>query len=155
MANGAELKGLSIKRKSAAKILIEAKDYENAAYMMGICLELALKAAACKTLRLEIYPESSDSEDSYFKSHKFDRLLRISGLSDLFSVRTIMVNQDAFDNWSTFTQAFIFADKEWVAMRYDAKMLATFNKKKVLQLYNALYEDKNSILKVIMKGRRW
>jgi HEPN domain-containing protein len=155
MASASELKGLSRKRRRTVKMLLDGGDYETAVYMMALTLEIALKAASCKALRLESYPETNSPEDSYFKSHKFDRLLKVSGLSDVFSVRKPMVNMDAFRNWSEFTQAFVFADRDYTAMRYDPRMQANFTENKARKLYTALYEDKDSILKTMTGLRRW
>jgi len=155
MASGTELKNLSDKRRVTAKNLIDAEDWEMAVYMMAMSLELALKATSCYALKLEAYPETNDPNDKYFKSHNFDRLLRVSGLTDIFSVRNPMINQDAFYNWGIFTKAFLFPDKDYVEMRYDPRMLASFNKDRACELYKALYEDKNSILKTMTRYTRW
>lgn len=155
MASGVELKYLAKKRRCSAKALLDVEDWEMAIYMMAMSLELALKAASCKALKLESYPETNDPNDSYFKSHNFDRLLRVSGLLDIFSVRIPMKNQDAFANWGIFTKAFLFPDKDYVEMRYDPRMLASFNKAKSLELYQALYEDENSILKTMTRYSKW
>jgi hypothetical protein len=126
-----------------------------AIYMMAMSLELALKSASCHALKLETYPETEDPKDTYFKSHNFDRLLRVSGLSDIFSVHIPMIDQAAFDNWSIFTQVFLFPDKDYVAMRYDPRMLASFNETKARELYAALCDSPNSILKTMTRHRRW
>ncbi|HXH27090.1 MAG TPA: hypothetical protein VNG90_04280 [Candidatus Acidoferrum sp.] len=157
MATGAELRRLAKNRLLTAKHLIDAQDWEMAVYMMALTLELALKSASCYALKLESYPETNDPNDGYFKTHNFDRLLKISGLTDIFSVRKPMVNQDAFDNWGKFTGAFLFSekDRDYTAMRYDVKMLANFNEAKAQELHTALYEDKNSILKAMTSNNRW
>lgn len=155
MATRVELKQLAKKRRQTAKYLIDAGDWEMAIYMMAMSLELALKSAACYALKLEAYPETSDPNDTYFKSHNFDRLLRVSGMTDIFSVRNPMKDQIAFDNWSIFTQTFLFPDKDYVAMRYDPRMLATFTRTKAEELYAALYEDNHSILKTMARYHRW
>jgi hypothetical protein len=155
MASCLELKKLTKKRRHSAKLLLDGGDWEMAIYMMAMALELALKSASCYALKLEAYPESNDSNDSYFKSHNFDRLLRVSGMMDIFSVRIPMKNQDAFDNLSIFTRVFLFPDRDYVAMRYDPRMLANFNEAKARELYAALYDDKNSILKTMTRYRKW
>jgi len=154
MATGLELKAISKKRLKTVGYLLSAKDWEAAVYLMGMTLEIALKSAACKALHLDNYPESQHIDDGYFKTHSFDRLLRISGCSDIFSLKG---SQDAFDNWSLFTEAFIFGGSsgKWMAMRYDPKMLATLTEVKAKDLYSQLYEDENSILKLMTERRRW
>lgn len=155
MATGSELKKIARKRVATAKTLIDTGDWEMAVYMMAMALELALKSAACKALRFETYPETNDDADKYFKSHKFDRLLKISGLSDVFSIRVPMVNSNAFQNWSNFTGPLVFGEKDYTSMRYDPKMQANFKEQTVRNLYYALYEDKDSILKTMTGLRRW
>lgn len=130
-----------------------AQDWEAAVYMMALTLELSLKAASCKALRLESYPQSTSEHDKYFKTHNFDRLLRISGCADIF---TLTGNKDAFDNWSQFTSALIFgAAQDWIVMRYDPRMLALFTEAKAKEMYQQLYDDDNSILKTMTGKSRW
>jgi HEPN domain-containing protein len=152
MANRLELKIIAKKRLRTVQVLMRAEDWEASVYMMALVLELALKAAACKSLRLENYPEGKKKDDDCFMTHKFDRLQRISGCSDLFNLAT---NKDAFDNWSQFTGAYLWSGKDWTSMRYHPKMLEQYNKEKAEELYNALYEDENSILRVMTGARRW
>jgi succinate dehydrogenase flavin-adding protein (antitoxin of CptAB toxin-antitoxin module) len=153
MATGKELKEISQKRANSAKHLLDAEDWEGAVYMMALSLEIALKAAACKALRLETYPEGQNRDDEYFKTHNLDRLPRVSGCSDIFQVTG---NPDAFDNWSLFTGAFVFGSAQhWIAMRYDPKMLAIFTEEKAKELYKALYQDDNSILRAMTGELRW
>lgn len=155
MATGAELKKLAQNRRKTAKTLMEAGDWEMAVYMMAMCLELALKSASCKALKFEAYPESSDPEDKHFKSHKFDRLLRISGMLDVFSIRRPSRDLLAFYYWSVFTEAFLFPDKDYTAMRYDPRMQASFTEPKARELYAALYAHRNSILKTMTRYHKW
>jgi hypothetical protein len=130
-----------------------AKDWEAAVYMMALTLELALKAASCKVLRLDSYPESGSEHDKYFKTHNFDRLLRISGCADIFKLTG---DKDAFDNWSQFTGALIFGGtQDWIVMRYDPRMLALFTESKAKEMYKQLYDDDNSILKTMTGKSRW
>lgn len=126
-----------------------------AVYMMAMCLEISLKAASCRALKFESYPETNNPEDKHFKSHKFDRLIRISGMLDVFSVRSPMKDIQAFYNWSVFTQSFLFPDKDYTAMRYDPRMQATYNQQEAEKLYNALYEDGHSILKTMTRYNKW
>ena len=152
MATGKDLKTIARRRLTTVRHLMDAKDWEAAVYMMALTLELALKAAACKSLRLESYPEGGGDDDKYFKTHSFDRLLRISGCSDIFNPTG---NRDAFDNWSLFTGAFLFGGAPWMAMRYYPRMLANFTEVKAKEMYIELYEDDNSILKTMTGKSRW
>jgi len=151
MATGKDLQQISRARIKTSQILLAAKDYEASAYMMGYGLEIALKAAACKSLRLDGYPSNTNNKsiDSYFMSHKFDQLLVISGLSDLFSLNG---PPNSYKNWSEFVQEY---PGDWPSMRYDPKVKLKFDSRKVMRLYNNLYEDAESIINTIIGKRRW
>lgn len=143
MPKKSDFKKNTLVRLKTVKILIKGEDWDAAAYMMGYTLECALKAATCKTLNLEKYPDKTgaDKVDNFFKTHNFDRLLVVSGLTDLFSF-----NQAAFNDWSNFTKDF---PGEWTEMRYNAP--GKWDQVKVLSVYNSL----ESIIRIIKKGRRW
>jgi len=151
MANTSDLKQICLARAKSAKTLIDAGDWDGAAYMMAYSLEVALKAASCVALRLDAYPERTSNKqiDSCFMSHKFDQLLVISGLTDLFNITG---SPQAFRNWSDFVQEF---QGEWVNMRYNPQILANFDKIKVERLYQNLVEDKESIINTIDGNKRW
>lgn len=151
MANRDDLKELAQQHLKTAEILIRARDYAGAAYMLGYVLEFALKSAACKTLNLVSYPESGSNEriSSFFKAHNFDQLIMISGLTDLFDFRG---SAGASRNWSDFTGMFL---GEWPRMRYDLPFRKQFNEKTLKKLYNNLTDSNNGILTVIEKNKRW
>jgi len=151
MSNLEDFKSISNLRLKTAKILIDGKDWDGAAYMLGYCLECALKAVICKTLHLVAYPENTrnDKVDSYFMTHKFDQLLTPSGMEDLFSARG---QKDVFIGWSEFTQEY---PGDWPAMRYDRQRLKQFDELKVKKLYNNLVKKKCGVITVINKEKRW
>ncbi len=68
MANRKEFKSISLARLKTAKLLIDAKDWDGASYIMGYVLECGLKAVICKTLNLISYPEFTKKKDvdNYF-----------------------------------------------------------------------------------------
>lgn len=145
-----DLKQISLARIKAAKLLLDEDDYDGCAYLMGCGLECALKSVICKTLKVINYPEflADDKEvPRFFMTHSFVRLLLLSGLSDIFEVQTN--NPLASKNWGKFTIQYV---GEWTAMRYKQNQ---FTKKKVSQLYNYLFLDKNSIINVIDSEKRW
>ena len=132
------------------QILLDGRDWDSAAYMMGYALECALKATVCKTLNLIRYPENTrnDKVDNYFMTHKFDQLLTPSGMEDIFSSRG---KKDVFRNWSEFTQEY---PGDWPAMRYDRQRQKQFDEAKVKKLYNNLVErTSHGILTVINKEK--
>ena len=70
--------------------------------MMGLALECALKSCICKTLRVGKYPDSHKDKKvpDFFMTHAFDRLLLLSGLTDILSIRGSY--PQAYNNWSLF-----------------------------------------------------
>jgi len=151
MASSKELKSISQLRIKTVKLLIDGKDWDSAAYMMGYALECALKSTVCKTLHLVDYPENTrnDKVDNYFMTHKFDQLLTPSGMEDLFSSRG---NKDVFRNWSEFTQEY---PGDWPAMRYDRQRQKQFNEAKVKKLYGYIVGKPYGIMTIINKEKRW
>lgn len=151
MANIEELKEIAHARLKTAEILISAKDWDGAAYMLGYVLECALKAVVCKTLNLLNYPEYTKNQktDEYFMTHKFDQLLIASGLEYLFSTRGSV---DAFQYWSDFTKEY---PSDWPAMRYDRSRQKQFDEIKVKKLYNILIDATKGILSIIEKEKKW
>ncbi len=149
MATRSDFKKLALIRLKSAKKLLDAKDWEGSGYFMGLSLECALKACTCKTLRITDYPESHKDKKvpDFFMTHSFLRLLLLSGLSDLFNIKSL--NTVPFTNWSNFT---IQYPGEWMAVRYDPNY---FNNKNIVQLYNFLFLDNHSIIKTIKDKKRW
>jgi hypothetical protein len=145
--NGRELKQITKSRLKSAQILIKAKDWEMAAYMMGYTLECALKAAICRRLGVTKYPDSSKTKEvaNFFRTHKFIPLLLLSGLSEVFSFSGNVV---VFQNWSNFTKEY---PGEWPTMRY--KSGTGLDEIKVKNLYTNLTVKSVGVLSVIKK--RW
>ncbi len=150
MANSKNLKEIAKCRIKSAKILLDGKDWHLACYTMGFVLECALKSCICKTLRIEDYPESHKDKKvpDFFMTHTFDRLLLLSGLNDVFSISG---DSAAFNSWSQFTVRY---PGDWVSMRYTVTD-KQFDESTAKLLYKSLYEDKNSVIKVITNKKRW
>lgn len=149
MSNCNELRQIAIARLKSVNTLIKAKDWHGAAYMMGYVLECALKASTCKTLHLISYPDNVKYPNisSYFMTHKFEQLLVVSGLENIFSYRGPV---NAWKNWSDFTLEY---PGDWPSMRYDIKKIWDENKVKKLLLN--LTEPKYGILSIIKEKRKW
>lgn len=147
MASCQDFKDLSEDHLTTAEHLINAKDWAGAGYMLGYVLEFSLKAVVCKTLNLQSYPESGGNEKvhSFFKSHNFDQLIMISGLTDLFQSRGTSEDQQA---WSEFTTPYL---GEWTSMRYSKEWRRDFTEEKVKKLHIAL----KSLIKTINDKNRW
>lgn len=149
MASREELKTIYRARVKSAEILIAGGDADGAVQMMGLALECALKASACEALGIINYPETHDDGEvpKFFKSHKFERLLLISGMTETFSAAG---DSDVLDNWSKFVAAY---PGEWVSMRYNEKY--SYDNTIAEELYKYLYSDSKSILKAIAEKRSW
>lgn len=147
------LKKIALIRLKTAKTLLNADDWQGSAYMMGLALECMLKAVICKTLRISNYPERHKDKKipDFFMTHSFNRLLLVSGLSDIFSPKGDVL---AFGNWSSFV---IQYPTEWTIMRYidpSDPSSSQFDNQNVPDLYKYLYEDQNSIIKTIQREQR-
>lgn len=70
------MKILAELRLIEAKILLDNKKYEGCNYLLGYVIELALKAAICKLLKIENYPTNFNC----YKTHELKDLLTLSGL---------------------------------------------------------------------------
>jgi hypothetical protein len=80
----------------------------------------------------------------FFRTHSFDRLALLSGMSEIFSVNG---DPKEFHNWSQFTAQL---SGDWVSIRYyDPKK--QFDEKASQLLYKYLIEDGSSIIKAIKK----
>jgi len=151
MAGVKDFKIISKTRLKTVQILIDGKDWDGSAYMMGYVLECALKAVICKTLHLISYPEYTRNAkvDNYFMTHQFDQLLTPSGMENIFSARG---KKDIFRNWSEFTQEY---QGDWTAMRYNIDRQKQFDEIKVKKMYNNLTGKPYGIITVIKKEKKW
>lgn len=151
MATGQQLWDLSQARLASTRTLLEASDWDAAAYMMGYALETALKAAACKSLNLSSYPEKTGSKhiDNCFMTHKFDQLLVVSGCSDVFEASA---PPETSSKWSEFLP---YYPGEWVTMRYNPEAVIQFNSITVSRLYEILYTAQDSIISTIKAKQKW
>jgi hypothetical protein len=150
MASRKDLKQIALLRVKSAKLLLDGRDWQGAAYMMGLSLECLLKAAVCKTLRIEDFPENhkDDKVPPFFMNHSFVRLQLLSGLSDIFSATGDVA---AFGNWSDFT---IKYPSEWIYIRYASPANSPFDEATTKKLFQYLYESPNSIVKTVIKRKR-
>jgi HEPN domain-containing protein len=90
-----ELRSLAETRLKDAQVLFKAGRYDAAAYMCGYVLELALKACVCKRLGISEYPPERLKRE--FKTHSFDDLLLLAGLSEKLTAARDPV---LFGKWS-------------------------------------------------------
>lgn len=148
---GLELKNKSLARLKTVEILMEAEDWEMAAYILGYVVEYALKAVTCKTLQLEYYPElaiiKKDIDIKYFQTHNFEELLLVSGLDPILGARG---ESESWRNWGEFTLVY---KGNWTTMRYDTG--GTWDKDSMEKLYTNVTVPINGILSEIRRRRKW
>ncbi len=133
------LQRLAQARFDDAKALFESKRFDGAAYMCGYTVELALKACVCKNLNLAEYPLSSLK--GAFKTHDFDELLLLAGVSDQFAIAG---NKPLATNWNTV--------RGWKP-EYRYLPLGTTAKETVGQMLDALTDGPDGVLTWLKK--RW
>jgi len=138
-----ELKTITEARLNSASLLIEKKDWFFAAYTMAMALECALKAAICKTLNLNSYPENIKNQKivNFFWTHEFEQLRILAGLNATFSPNTGIT--EVVQNWGNFTIEFA---GDWSKIRYDYERQRQFDRTKVERLYNMLNHTENGII---------
>lgn len=72
------LQQLAELRLRDAEVLLTAGQWEAAYYLLGYCIECALKACVAKQFRLHEVPDKKLVDDFYM--HRLDELLKISGV---------------------------------------------------------------------------
>jgi hypothetical protein len=141
MTASPDFKLLAERRLRTVELLISHEEWVVAAYMMGFVLECVLKAAICKVLHLESYPEPGPGVrhevSTYFMTHNFDQLLIVSGMSDLFRLYGKGANTRA-----SFIQEY---PGSWTDIRYKTAM-TEFDKEKVALLYKLLNDSPDVVL---------
>lgn len=151
MANSQDFKNIAKKRLETVEILMSHQEWEMSAYLMGFVLECILKASACHNLKLKIYPEEISivkhkNITGYFRTHDFEMLKVISGVSELFDL-----SADGASSWSGFTQEYTGS---WTEIRYD-QLSNRFDETKVKSLHNFLTAEPNGIIPLIKKRNVW
>lgn len=137
-----ELKKLAKTRLIEAKALFDKGLYDGSCYLAGYVIELALKARVYKILDMTDYPESGDMS-RLFKTHKYDDLVKLSGLERKFD-EAKKANVALFTNWSLVT--------DW-SEEFRYRPVGTNSKKRVQEIINALENPKDGIFTRIKK--RW
>lgn len=150
MATRSELIKVSKARLKSVKVLIDAKDWDVAGYLMGYVLEFALKAAVCKTIGQNEYPDNvkHDRMRSFFQTHDFETLLMVSGMKNIFTLSTKSV-RGVVQNWSDFTFQY---QSNWTDQRYKPGF---WSEAAVKKSYTNLTELPNGILNQFKKNNKW
>lgn len=146
-----EWKALCWKKVKTAERLVSQKEWEVAGECMGYALECALKAVTCKTLGIEAYPPLKMSRDETksgaeiqgFKTHEFDSLIVLSGLSGRLTT-DFELNQ--------FTAQYAGS---WENRRYDMDLSTVYDEKAVIELSQLLYDTSEGILNKFEKEELW
>lgn len=151
MATCEDFKNIAKNRLKTVDILISNQEWGVAVYLMGFVLECILKASACNTLNLKVYPEIKITKNqqitNYFRTHDFDMLLVVSGMSDIFEL-----SGKGASSWSGFTQEYTKIGK-WTDIRYE--VLSQFDEKMVRSLYDFLAKEPDGIIPLIKERNVW
>lgn len=129
--NRTDFQRLTDLRLNEAKVLLDAKCYEGAYYLMGYAVECALKACIAKQTKQYDFPNRY-SRDFYI--HDLNNLLKYSGLEKEHRDET--KENKAFDvNWATV--------KDW---KEDTRYSPEITKDKAEALYLAITDGKDGIM---------
>lgn len=135
-----ELKKLAEIRLLESKALFDKKLYDGACYLAGYVIELALKARICKVLDMVHYPESGEISRS-FKTHKYDELIKLSGLERKFD-EAKNLNPSLLTNWSLVT--------EW-SEEFRYRPVGTNTQIRAHKIINALEDSNDGVFTWIKK----
>jgi HEPN domain-containing protein len=97
MNSRSDIKQTALQKIKDAELLYHNRRYDNAFYLAGYAVELALKARICKNLDIDNLFNSRYLR--FFKVHDFDTLLIFSGLLEKFDTAKT-ANVDLYQNWS-------------------------------------------------------
>lgn len=100
MISREELNRIARARLRDAKILLDARRFDAAAYMCGYAVEIKLKARICRTLHWESFPDSRAEFQNLisFKTHDLDVLLDLSGVAERIQLN-YSAQWEAFEDW--------------------------------------------------------
>ena len=96
--NRNDLQSLAELRVADAEILLNARRFPAAYYLLGYAVECALKACIARQIKEHDFPDRQLVLDSY--THNLEQLLRISGVKPQFGAR-VKVDKAFEVNWTT------------------------------------------------------
>jgi hypothetical protein len=101
--NRTDLQLLADARVADAEILLQARRWSAAYYLLGYAVECGLKACAARQFRQDEVPEKTVVNDFY--THRLDKLLGISGIKGALEERGgaepgFQVNWNTVRDWS-------------------------------------------------------
>ncbi len=130
--NRQELQNISRVRRQEAGILLKAKKYAGAYYLLGYAVECALKACIAKQTRKYDFPNKEIAQKAYV--HDLEKLLKIAGL-DYQLKEDMNTNSNLEVNWSLV--------KDW---KETARYSSSITRAEAKDLYSACTSKTNGIL---------
>lgn len=90
------LREIATVRLQDAKILYAADRFDGAFYLCGYCVELALKARICRTLKWAGFPDTNKEFERFssFRVHDLEVLLKLTGYE-------ATIKNHYFSEWAT------------------------------------------------------
>jgi len=119
----AQLQQLAELRLRDADALLTAGRWDAAYYLLGYCVECALKACVAKQFRLHEVPDKKLVNSFY--THRLDELLTISGVKSEMEIHaktdsSFEINWNTMRDWSETTRYDIGITEAFARGMYDA-----------------------------------
>jgi hypothetical protein len=130
--NRRDLQALSKLRRNEAAVLLKAKHYAGAYYLLGYSVECALKACVAKQIRRHDFPDKDLATRAYV--HNLEQLLKLAGLGPALNAE-MEVNKTLEVNWAVV--------KDW---KEAARYASSISPAEAKDLYSACTSRKNGVL---------
>ena len=141
MDSRTDIQKIALQKLKDAELLYDNGSYDNAFYLAGYCVELALKARICKNISIDYLFAPNSKHLRLFKTHDFDVLIVFSGLSEKLEEEKAL-NSAFYKNWE-----YICGWKE--DCRYGISGSKT--QAQALEILDAIRHPTNGFLKWIKK----
>lgn len=130
--NRQELQEISKLRRKEAAILLKAKKYAGAYYLLGYAVECALKACIAKQTQKYEFPNKEIAQQAY--NHDLEKLLRTAGLE--YQLKQDMKRNSTLEvNWSIV-----------IGWKETSRYLSAVSSVEANDLYSACTSRTNGIL---------
>ena len=101
--NREDLQALSKVRRREAAVLLKAKHYAGAYYLLGYSVECALKACIAKQTKKHDFPDKDMATRAFV--HNLEQLMKLAGLgpaldTDVAANKTLELNWAVVKDWS-------------------------------------------------------
>jgi HEPN domain-containing protein len=137
--NRATFQRISEHRRREAQILLKARQYPGAYYLVGYSVECALKACIAKQVRQYDFPDRKLANEVF--THDLEKLMKLSGLAPELD-RETRTNKILELNWAVV--------KDWSELsRYEIGISAA----QARDLYSACTARKDGVLNWVKQ--RW